>query len=245
MQALSDKVAIVTGAAGGIGVGIVTSLVTEGARVVVTDLTDERLEGARPSFAGFGDRVTYVAADITDEQQTFGIVEAGERAFGKIDVLVNNAAVGGTGKTILDLPVEEWTKLLTVDLTGTFLMCRAVLPGMISRSRGSIINITSIAGVEGLAGSVHYSAAKSGLHGLTKALAREVAQHYINVNAVAPGLVDTEMSRRRGQEESRKMVLWPRIGLPSDIGDAVAYLASDSAEFITGQVVEVGGGTHM
>lgn len=245
MQDLGTKVVLVTGGAGGIGAGIVESLLDVGARLVVTDIDDDLLGGVRKRFRDAGDRIFYFPANITNESDTLDLVAASEQAFGRIDVLVNNAAIGGTGKTALELPIDEWQRLINVDLTGTFLMCRAVLPGMISRSRGSIINITSIAGVEGLAGSVHYSAAKSGVHGLTKALARETAQFYINVNAIAPGLVDTEMSRRRGQEEARKHVLWPRIGLPRDIGDAVAYLSSDSSEFITGQVIEVGGGTHM
>lgn len=245
MQDLDNKVAIVTGGAGGIGAGITTSILEWGGRVIVADLSQERLDAARELFSEHASRVRFVQGDITSPEQAARIFESGMEAFGEVNVLVNNAAVGGTGKTILELPFEEWERLLHVDLTGAFVMSRAVLPSMIEQRRGSIINITSIAGVEGLAGSVHYSAAKSGLHGLTKALAREVAQYFINVNAIAPGLVDTEMSRRRGQEESRKQVLWPRIGLPSDIGDAVAYLASDSSEFITGQVIEVGGGTHM
>jgi 3-oxoacyl-[acyl-carrier protein] reductase len=135
--------------------------------------------------------------------------------------------------------------MIDIDLTAVFLSCRAVLPHMMKQERGSIVNIASITGQMGAAGSTHYAAAKAGVIGFSKALAHEVASYSINVNVVAPGLVDTDMSRSRGIDHQRHLVLWPRIGEVDDIAWAVAYLASDRAEFVTGAVFNVNGGAYM
>lgn len=165
--------------------------------------------------------------------------------FGRIDSLVNNAGIGGTGKFILELDIEEWNEMLRVDLTSTFLLCKAVLPAMISQGRGRIVNIASITAMMGVAGSTHYAAAKAGVIGFSKSLAREVADKRINVNVVAPGLIDTDMARKRGIDHQRHFVAWPRIGQPDDIAAVVGFLLSDQAEFITGQVVSPNGGAYM
>jgi 3-oxoacyl-[acyl-carrier protein] reductase len=135
--------------------------------------------------------------------------------------------------------------MIRVDLTSVFICCQAVVPLMSAQGRGSIINLSSITGVEGTAGSVPYAAAKAGVIGLTKSLAKELAALRINVNAIAPGLIDTDMSRARGQEGSRAAVLWPRIGRTDDIARLALYLASDESEFVTGQVVGINGGAWM
>ena len=166
-------------------------------------------------------------------------------AWGRIDVLVNNAGIGGMGKTILDLTTDEWRQMIDVDLTSVFLCCRAVLPTMIQQRRGAIINIASVTGQMGVAGSTHYAAAKAGVIGFTKSLAHEVATHRVNVNVIAPGLIDTDMSRARGIEHQRHLVIWPRIGNVEDVAWAVAYLVSDRAEFITGTVLNINGGAYM
>jgi NAD(P)-dependent dehydrogenase (short-subunit alcohol dehydrogenase family) len=168
-----------------------------------------------------------------------------QRALGGLDVLVNNAGIGGVGQTILDSSLEDWNRMLRVNLTGTFLCCRAAVPLMRENGRGSIINLSSITGITGAPGSVPYGAAKAGVIGMTRSLAREVAAWRINVNAIAPGLIDTDMSRARGQESSRAAVLWPRIGVPDDIAYLAVFLASDESEFITGQVVGSNGGALM
>jgi 3-oxoacyl-[acyl-carrier protein] reductase len=165
--------------------------------------------------------------------------------FGRIDSLVNNAGIGGVGKFLLELSIEEWNEMLRVDLTSTFLLCKAVLPSMISQGRGRIVNIASITAMMGVAGSTHYAAAKAGVIGFSKSLAREVAEHRINVNVVAPGLIDTDMARKRGIDHQRHFVAWPRIGEPADIAGVVAFLLSEQAEFITGQVISPNGGAYM
>jgi 3-oxoacyl-[acyl-carrier protein] reductase len=166
-------------------------------------------------------------------------------AWGRVDILVNNAGIGGVGKSLLELEIEEWQRMIDVDLTGVFLSCQTILPHMIEQKRGSIVNIASITGQMGVAGSTHYAAAKAGVIGFTKSLAQEVAPYYINVNAIAPGLVDTDMSRSRGIDHQRHLVRWPRIGKTDDIAWAVAYLVSDQAEFVTGAVLNVNGGAFM
>jgi 3-oxoacyl-[acyl-carrier protein] reductase len=132
-----------------------------------------------------------------------------------------------------------------MDLTSAFLMCRAVLPHMIAAGGGRMVNLSSITALMGVAGSTHYAAAKAGVIGFSKSLAREVASMRINVNVVAPGLIDTDMSRKRGIDHQRHLVAWPRIGEPQDVAGLVAFLLSDQAEFITGQVLSPNGGAYM
>lgn len=239
---LLGKKAIVTGGARGIGAGITRSLLEKGAKVAIFDIDEEALSAARSDFAVFGDQVAAAMMDIADPPSVESGVAWARARMNGLDILVNNAAIGGEGRHMVDLSLEEWERMLRVDLTGPFIVTKEVLRGMIAQKRGKIINITSVAGIEGAAGSIPYSAAKAGVHGLTKSLAREVAQHFINVNAIAPGLVDTRMSRARPQT---KKIPWPRIGLPADIGETAAFLASDASDFITGQIIEVSGGTHM
>ena len=242
---LADKRAIVTGAGRGIGLAIATAFLQEGARVLANDMQAELLERARLRLPAATGHVVFHRGDVSDPGAVAEMVTLAREAFGGVDVLVNNAAIGGTGKTLLELSLEEWERFLRVDLTSVFLCCQAVVPLMIEQGRGSIINLSSITGLAGTAGSIPYAAAKAGVLGLTKSLAKELAPHRINVNAIAPGLIDTEMSRARGQEESRRAVLWPRIGTPEDVAWLAVYLASDEAEFVTGQVISPNGGAWM
>ena len=245
MGRLEGKRAIVTGAGRGIGRAIAAAFLAEGAHVLMNDIDGALLE---ESAAGMGTpqgHLSTVRADVADPDAMARVVEAAREAFGGADVLVNNAGIGGVCKTLLELSLDEWHRMLDVDLTGVFLCCRAVVPLMLAAGRGSIVNLSSITGVEGTAGSVPYSAAKAGVIGLTRSLARELASQRVNVNAIAPGLIDTAMSRARGQELSRQGVLWPRIGRPEDIAALAVYLASDEAEFVTGQVIGINGGARM
>ena len=242
---LTDKVAIVTGAARGIGFAVADLFTGLGAQVMLQDINTGILKSAMQQLQAEDRQVLANHGDISRDVDTQAMVEETIAKWGRVDILVNNAGIGGVGKKILDLTIEEWQRMLDVDLTGVFLCCRSVLPSMIQQQRGAIINIASVTAQMGVAGSTHYAAAKAGVIGFSKSLAREVAVQHINVNVVAPGLIDTQMSRARGIDHQRHLVIWPRIGVATDIAWAVAYLASDQAEFITGQVMNVNGGAYM
>ena len=242
---LSGKRAIVTGAGRGIGQAIARAFLDEGARVFINDIDRSLVEYSAAELGASDGQLAFVSGDVSNPDDVRRIVARANEVFGGVDVLVNNAGIGGIGKTLLELSLNEWDLMIRVDLTSVFVCCQAVVPLMIEQGRGSIINLSSITGIEGTAGSVPYSAAKSGVIGLTKSLAKELAAQRINVNAIAPGLIDTEMSRARGQEASRAGVRWPRIGRPEDIARLAVYLASDESEFVTGQVISANGGAWM
>lgn len=242
---LAGKRAIVTGAGRGIGEAIARAFAAEGARLVLNDARENAVDDLANELRLTGVEAYAVGGDISNPVTVEHLATTAVEAFEGLDVLVNNAGVGGVGRTILETDLEEWERMLRINLTGTFLCCRAVLPLMRAGNRGSIINMSSITGATGAAGSVPYAAAKAGIIGLSKSLAREVAALRINVNVVAPGLIDTEMSRARGQEETRAGVLWPRIGEPEDIANLAVFLASEESEFITGQVIAPNGGALM
>ncbi len=242
---LAGKRAVVTGAGRGIGEAIARSFAAEGARLVLNDVRNDGLEPLADELRLGGSEVSVVVGDVSNPPAVDRIFAAASDALGGLDVLVNNAGIGGVGHTILETDLDEWERMLRVNLTGTFLCCRAALPLMRRGGRGSIVNLSSITGVTGAAGSVPYGAAKAGIIGLSKSLAREVAEWRINVNVIAPGLIDTEMSRARGQEATRAAVLWSRIGEPDDIAHLALFLASDESEFITGQVISPNGGALM
>jgi 3-oxoacyl-[acyl-carrier protein] reductase len=242
---LKDKVAIVTGAARGIGYAIGDVLSGFGARVMLQDIDGATLRSAVQQLQAENRQVLGSQGDVSNALDIQATVNETLSKWGRVDILVNNAGIGGTGKRLLELSIDEWQRMIDVDLTAVFLCCRAVLPSMIRQQRGVIINVASITAIMGVAGSTHYAAAKAGVIGFSKSLAREVASQHINVNVVAPGLIDTQMSRARGIEEQRNLVIWPRIGVVSDIAWAVAYLVSDQAEFITGEVMNINGGAYM
>lgn len=241
---LSGKRAIVTGAGRGIGQAIARAFLAEGASVLINDVDRSTLQESAELLNSDQGRLSAAHGDVSNPEDVRRIVLQAQSDFGGVDVLVNNAGIGGVGKTLLDLSMSEWDQMLRVDLTSVFICCQTVVPLMLDQGRGSIINLSSVTGVEGTAGSVPYSAAKAGVIGLTKSLAKELAGQRINVNAIAPGLIDTVMSRARGQEKSSAAVLWPRIGQPEDIANLAVYLASDESEFVTGQVIGINGGAR-
>lgn len=242
---LNDKVAIVTGAARGIGYAIADLLSGLGARVLLQDIDVATLSTAVEQLQAKERQVLSIHGDVSRELDSQAMAEEALGKWGRVDILVNNAGIGGVGKKLLELSVEEWQRMIEVDLTAVFLSCRAVLPCMIRQQRGVIINIASVTAIMGVAGSTHYAAAKAGVIGFSKSLAKEVAEHHINVNVVAPGLIDTHMSRARDINHQSHLVIWPRIGKVDDIAWAVAYLVSDRAEFITGEVMNINGGAYM
>lgn len=241
---LDERVALVTGGARGIGKAIALRLAGDGAKVGIVDLADSGAATAREIQDATGRVAVFVKADISKEAEARAAVADVEAALGPVDILINNAGITRDG-LMLVMDESDWDAVLAVNLKGAFLMSKAVLRGMIKRRRGSIVSISSVVGRRGNAGQVNYSAAKAGLIGLTKSLAREVASRNVRVNAVAPGYIETEMTAAL-DEKARTALMGQiplgRIGSPEAVADAVAFLAGDSASFITGAVLAVDGG---
>ncbi|MFH1834158.1 MAG: 3-oxoacyl-[acyl-carrier-protein] reductase [bacterium] len=241
---LEGRVALVTGGAKGIGRAIATRLASDGAKVAIVDWADAGEDAARELAQATGRPTTFVKADISKEADARAAVAAVEAALGPVDILVNNAGITRDG-LLLVMDESDWDAVLAVNLKGAFLMSKAVLRGMIKRRRGSIVSISSVVGRRGNAGQANYSAAKAGLIGLTKSLAREVASRNVRVNAVAPGYIETDMTAAL-DEAARNAIVSQiplgRIGSPEGVAEAVAFLAGDSASFITGAVLAVDGG---
>ena len=245
---LEGKVAVVTGGARGIGGEIATAFAAEGTDVVIADVLGA--EVAAPvlaSIADAGRRSLLLQADVSDEQQVRAMVEAALAEFGQIDILVNDAGVVGQ-VAFTELEVSEWDRVMAVNLRGVFLCTRFVLPGMLERGRGKIINVASQLGQIGGVEMVHYSASKAGVIGLTKALAREVSGRGVQVNAIAPGPILTEMMAQETEEwAARKLAELPmgRFGEVHEVAPTAVFLASDDSSYYVGQTLCPNGGDVM
>ncbi|TFG05947.1 SDR family oxidoreductase [Candidatus Thorarchaeota archaeon] len=239
-----NKVAIVTGAAQGIGLGIARELAKRGARVALSDISDEVVVRAK-ELSDEGYDVMSVVGDVSDTGQVQDMVDDVSGRWDRIDILVNNAGIYPY-KALDDMERPDWDRVININLTGTYNFTKAVLPHM-QKHGGSIINIASIAGTTvGYEMLAHYSASKAGVLGFTKAAALELAKHKIRVNAIAPGAIQTPTVEKVMDEATRKQTIesipWKRMGTPEDIGKATAFLASDDSEYITGQLLIVDGG---
>ena len=245
---LSGKTALVTGGSRGIGRAIVTRLATQGADIAFTYRGNEAAAAESVGIVeGLGRRALAIQADARDPASAEGAVKAAIDAFGKIDILVNNAGVT-RDDLIMRMTEEAWRDVLETNLFGAFWMTKAVTRPMLKAKSGRIINITSVSGQAGQIGQANYSAAKAGLIGLTKATARELASRTITVNAVAPGFVLTELTQDLPQpllDEIVSRTPLGRFATTEEIANAVAFLASDEAAYITGQVLAVDGGLVM
>ena len=234
------RTVLVTGAGRGIGRSIALRFAEEGARVALVARTGSELEETARQIAAGGGRSLALPADITAPGAAEECVTGAERELGPVDVLVNNAGIF-FWRPFLKLSPEDWDRVLATNLTGAAALCRAVLPGMVERHRGRIVNVASIHGMRGDANVVAQSAAKFGLIGMTQALAREFRSHNIAVNAVCPGTVENRKDEGAAEHtEPLAEKLWPR-----DIARAVLFLASDDAAGITGAALEIFGGTHL
>ena len=248
MDKLRDRVAIVTGGARGIGGSIARAFAAEGADVILADVLGE--EAAAPvlaAIAATGRRSLFVRTDVSDERQVRAMVEQAGREFGAVDILVNDAGTIGQF-SFHELPVEEWDRVMGVNLRGVFLCTRFVLPRMLERGRGNVINVASQLGQIGGVEMVHYSASKAGVIGFTKALAREVARKGVRVNAIAPGPILTDMMAQETEEWSaRKLAELPigRFGEADEVAPTAVFLASDDSSYYVGQTLCPNGGDVM
>jgi 3-oxoacyl-[acyl-carrier protein] reductase len=246
MGLLDGRSAIVTGGARGIGRGIASALAQEGASVAIADVDGAGADEVVAEIQEVNAQGLALQVDVSSEDDTARMAKETLAEFGRIDVLVNNAGVAGAGN-LADLELGEWNRVLAVDLTGVFLCSRAVLPAMIAQGGGRIINIGSQLGLRGAPGLAHYCAAKAGVHGLTKALAREVAEHGILVNAIAPGPIDTDILADVAEETMAGILAeipLGRVGTVDEIAPVAVLLAS-SGSYFTGSVLNVSGGHVM
>jgi 3-oxoacyl-[acyl-carrier protein] reductase len=244
---LAGKVVLVTGGTRGIGLAVARSLADDGASVVVSGRDPARLESAAKELEALGASALAVVADAAKREDADRLVEAAKERFGRIDVLVNNAGIT-RDQLLVRMKDDDWDQVLDTNLRGVFLMTRAVGKVMMRQKSGRIINISSAAGAMGNAGQVNYSAAKAGVIGLTKAAARELAHWNILVNAVAPGLIETDMAAAIPAEAREALLLQvplKRIGTAKEVAEVVRFLAGEGAEYITGQVIHVNGGLYM
>ncbi len=246
---LKDKVAIVTGSGRGIGEGIAIQLAKKGAASVVMDRSLANAQAVVKKIEADGGKAMAVEADVSKKATLQAMVDAVVKKYGRLDILVNNAGIESTPMLLKDIPEEQWDRVQSINLKGVFLCCQAVIPQMMKQGGGRIINISSLAGRRmTFFGSAEYTASKHGVNGLTLHLAWELADSHITVNSICPGAILTPLAHEGTTQEYRDMVTKRSIplgrwGTPEDIAGAVTYFASDDAAWVTGQIIDVDGGT--
>ena len=245
---LKGKCAVVTGAAKGIGKAIALKLASSGVNIVLNyrSSEDKAIETEK-EILSLGVEVLRIKGDISNPNDVENLIDCAKNKFGKIDIMVNNAGI--TKDTLLlRMKEEDFDSVINVNLKGVFNCLKAITPVMVKQKEGKIINLSSVVGLVGNAGQVNYAASKAGVIGMTKSLAKEIGSRGITVNAVAPGFIETDMTDVLGdrfKEEAKKSIPLKRLGKAEDVAEVVAFLASDSANYITGQVIHVDGGMVM
>ncbi len=240
---LADKVALVTGSGRGIGKAIAEKLAECGATVIINDIEEESSAAAK-AISSAGKKASFIKANVSIAGEVNQLIDQIAAVYGRIDILVNNAGITRDALA-LRMSDEDWDSVMSVNLKSVFLCTRAALKYMIKQRWGRIINISSISGIVGNVGQVNYCAAKAGIIGITRTVSKEMASRHITVNAVAPGFIETDMTHKipdKIKEEFAKRIPAGYIGTPGDVAEAVAFLASDGARYITGQVLCVDGG---
>jgi 3-oxoacyl-[acyl-carrier protein] reductase len=246
------RVAIVTGAGSRIGIGQATAfaLAQKGADLVIGDVDLSGAERTSKKIRELGRRALAIKVDVSRAEDVANLVNGALQEFGRIDILVNNAGITQP-ITVLKMTEEDWDRIVRVNMKGTFLCSKAVLPTMIKQGYGRIVSVSSVSAKRGggIYGGAHYSAAKAGILGFAKALAREVASYGITVNSVAPGLIATDirggLEDPERQQEISKDIPCKRLGKPEEVAAAIAFLASEEAGYITGEEIDINGGSHM
>lgn len=242
---LLDRVAIVTGAGRGIGRAVALELATQGADVALVARTEAQLQAVAEEIRALGRRAEVVVADVAQSSEVNEAVSRAVKSFGRLDILVNNAGI--TRDTlILRMKDEDWDKVLEVNLRSAFYFARACAKHMLKNRYGRIVNISSVSGLVGNAGQCNYAASKAGLLGLTKSLARELASRGVTVNAVAPGVIKTDMTEGIATDPAvTSRIPLGKVGTVQDVANAVRFFASERSGYITGQVLAVDGGMVM
>jgi 3-oxoacyl-[acyl-carrier protein] reductase len=244
---LAGKVAMVTGAAQGIGKAVALLLARNGADIIVADINLEKAEETAKEIQALGRKALAVKVDVGNLDDVIRVVQTVLEQFSQIDILVNNAGIN-RDKLILRMTEEDWDVVLKINLKGTFNCTKAVVRHMSKQRSGKIVNIASVVGEMGNAGQANYAASKAGVIGFTKTIAREFAQRGININAIAPGYIETPMTdvlAEKVKEELRRLIPMERLGKPEDVAEAVLFLVSEASSYITGQVLNVNGGIYM
>ena len=246
-KCLADEVVLLTGASRGIGRSIADQLARAGATVVGTATTEAGVQGIDARLAEIGAKGRGVVFDVCDAAATDPLIEKIARDYGKLSVLVNNAGI--TRDTLaMRMKDDDWDAVIDTNLSAVFRLSRAVMRGMMKAKHGRVINITSVVGESGNAGQANYAAAKAGVAGMTRALARELGSRNITVNCIAPGFIDTDMTRGLSEQQTQALlsqIPLGKLGHADDIGSSVVFLASPAASYITGVTLHVNGGMYM
>ena len=237
----NGKTAVITGASVGIGRAVALQLAEQGASLILVDINIDKLNEVKQETEMLGaDTLTY-QCDISNEESVNAVIADGLRQYGKIDILVNNAAIWRLSKAFVDMTSQEWSKFLNINIMGTVYFSKAVLPEMVNNNYGRIINVSSIAGVYGNANMTAYSATKGALNSLTKALAKEVAQKGVLVNSVCPGSVSSSETPDVDSYQDSELSFMGRTGTDRENANLICFLASDDASYISGQVIQIDG----